>query len=132
MSPTVNTIVFNEEMVYTERIVLEHDYKYHQKIASKNTTPSLFYDNFNFPNTVKHQILNHKIHDPRNSRHHLIRGIFRSRREKNAPFTCNLICKTTLKSTQQIHGNTLISTNSKNAGIKMCREYDVLQYLTLG
>ena len=80
-------------------------------------------------NTVKHQILNHENHDPRNSRHHLIRGIFRSRREKNAPFTCNLICKTTLKSTQQIRGNTLISTNSKNAGIKVCREYDVLQYM---
>ena len=60
--------------------------------------------------TVKHQILNHENHDPRNSRHHLIRGIFRSRREKNAPFTCNLICKTTLKSTQQIHGNISIST----------------------
>ena len=48
-------------------------------------------------------------------------------RKKNAPFTCNVICKTTLKSTHQIHGNTIISTNSKNAGIKVCREYDVLQ-----
>ena len=47
--------------------------------------------------------------------------------EKNAPFTCNLICKTTLKSTKQIRGNTLISTNSKNAviTIKVCHKYDV-------
>ncbi len=56
-TPTVNAKVFNEEMVYTERIVLEHDYKYHsylpQKTASKNITPSLFYDNFNFPNSLK-------------------------------------------------------------------------------
>ncbi len=78
--------------------------------------------------TVKHQILNHENHDPRNSRHHLIRDIFRSRQEKNAPFTCNLICKITLKSVHQIRGNTLISKNSDNAGIKVCHEYDVLQY----
>ena len=32
-----------------------------------------------------------------------------------------------LKSTNQIRSNTLISTNSENAGIKVCREYDVLQ-----
>ena len=62
-----------------------------------------------------------------------IRGItlfatFQYPTRKNAPFTCNLICNTTLKSTHQIYGNTLISTNSANAGIKVCRKYDVLQY----
>ena len=54
--------------------------------------------------TVKHQILNHKNHDPWKLRHHLIHGVFRSWQEKNATFTCNFICKTTLKSTHQIRG----------------------------
>ena len=39
-----------------------------------------------------------------------------------------IICNAISKSNHRIRGNTLISINSKNAGNKVCRGHDVLQY----